>query len=323
MKPDDIFPDRIFSLTELLTDRPSFVINQNKYKTFSNFLPIDQADKNSIVYCSYIDRKGFDVITNTNANIVLAHLDLYNLFKRDFEDINKTILFYKNPKLAFIRILNQCFIFKSEAVIDKSAKIDPAAKIANNVSIGTFAVIGKCEIGANSSIGANTIIYDSTKIGENVKIGSSCDIGSEGFGFVKDDKGNLVRFPHIGGVIIEDDVEIFPFCDVSRGSLASTIIRRGAKLSFQVHIAHNCDIGKNCILTAAARVAGSAKIKENCVLGNGSVVRDKVIVGKNVHIGVGAVVVKDIPDNVTIVGNPAEEIELYTKMRRHFKEYFK
>ena len=323
MQPDDIFPDRVFSLAGLLTDRPPVVTNQDKYTTFSNFLPIDQADKNSIVYCSHIDHKGFDAITNTNANIVLAHLDLYNLFKKDFDGINKTILFYKNPKLAYIRILNQCFVFKAEAVIDKSAKIDPAAKIANNVSIGAFAVIGKCEIGGNSSIGTNTIIYGGTKIGENVKIGSSCDIGSEGFGFVKDDNGNLVRFPHIGGVVIEDDVEIFPFCDVSRGSLANTIIRSGAKLSFQVHIAHNCDIGKNCILTASARVAGSAKLKENCVLGNGSIVRDKVIVGKNVHIGAGAVVVKDIPDNVTVVGNPAEEIELYAKLRRHFKEYFK
>ena len=323
MKPDDNFSDRVFSLAELLTDPPSVVINQNKYTTFTNFLPIDQSDKNSIVFCSQIDRQGFDTITNTNANIVLAHVDLYNLFRKDFDDIHKTILFYKNPKLAFIRILNQCYALKAEAVIDESAKIHPAAKIASNISIGAFAVIGKCEIGVNSSIGANTIIYDETKIGENVKIGSSCNIGSQGFGFVKDDRGNLISFPHIGGVIIEDDVEIFPFCDVSRGSLTNTIIRKGAKLSFQVHIAHNCDIGKNCILTAAARVAGSAIINENCVLGNGSIVRDKVIVGKNVNIGAGAVVVKDIPDNVTIVGNPAEEIEQYKKMRRHFKKYFK
>lgn len=320
MRAKRLLQDRLFRITELIADRPIAAINENKYTEFSNFLPIDEAKKDSIVYCNLTDKKCYNLIKNTSARIVLSHIDIFNKYGRELCGIDKTILFYKDPRLVYVKILNQCLMTDTRAAIDETAKIDPDAKLGENLSVGPFSIIGKCEIGNNSTVGANTIIYDGTKIGKNVKIGSLCVIGSEGFGFVRDENGKWIRFPHIGGVRVEDEVEIFPFCDIGRGTLKDTIIRRGTKMSFQVHIAHNCDIGENCTLTAGARVAGSAKLGGNCVLGNGSIVRDKIIVGKNVRVGAGAVVVKDIPDNVTVVGNPAEELKRHVERRKHAKD---
>ena len=103
-------------------------------------------------------------------------------------------------------------------------------------------------------------------------------------------------------------MEIFPLCDIGKGTLGDTFIRKGAKLSFQVHIAHNCDIGPNSILAAGSRVAGSSILKGNCFVGNGAIVRDKVVIGKNARVGAGAVVLGNISDNVTAWGNPAREV---------------
>jgi UDP-3-O-[3-hydroxymyristoyl] glucosamine N-acyltransferase len=304
-------------------DKYLAAINENKYVEFYNFLPIDQADQNSIVFCSLADKKGFDLIMNTKAKIVLAQIGILNCFKTELNHLDKTILFYKDSKLAYIRILNQVLQPDQKPIVDRTARIDPDAKIGKNVNIGAFSIIGKCEIGENSSIETNSVIYDRTKIGKNVKIGSTCNIGSEGFGFAKTESGSWLRFPHIGRVVIEDDVEIFSFCDVSRGTLGDTVIRRGTKISFQVHVAHNCDIGENCILTAAVRIAGSTAIGENCFIGNGSVVRNNLTIGKNVTIGAGAVVVKDIPDGLTVVGNPAEKIQKHANFKRSVKHQLK
>ena len=271
-------------------------------------MPIGEADENSIVFCSLGDKNGLSQISVTKAKIVLSNIDIFNFFKEKLHNIDKTILFYKNPKLEFVRILDQCLMRDAKFIIDGTARIDAEAKISQNVRIDPFSIIGKCEIGDNSIIGANSIIHDGTKIGKNVEISSLCCIGSDGFGFVKDEENNWLRFPHIGGVVIEDGVEIFPFCDISRGTLGNTTIRRGTKISFQVHIAHNCDVGEDCILTAAVRIAGSTKVGKNCFFGNGSIVRNKVTIGNNVTVGAGAVVVKDISDNITVGGNPAREI---------------
>jgi UDP-3-O-[3-hydroxymyristoyl] glucosamine N-acyltransferase len=315
-----LLKNRSFRTTDAITDKPITAINEEKYTEFSNFLPIDEANKDSIVYCSLTGSTSHSLIRNTRARIILSHIDMFNKFEKELCGIDKTILFYEDPRLVYVKILNKCLRSDVKATTDDTAKIDPDAKLGENLSIGPLSIIGKCDIGSNSTVGASTIIHDGTKIGKNVKIGSSCDIGSEGFGFVKDENGKWIRFPHIGGVVIEDEVEVFPFCDIGRGTLGDTIIRRGTKMSFQVHIAHNCVIGENCMLTAGARVAGSAKLGENCVLGNGSIVRDKVVVGKNVRIGAGAVVVKDVPDNVTVVGNPARELESHVQYQEHVEK---
>ena len=143
--------------------------------------------------------------------------------------------------------------------------------------------------------------------GNNVKIGENVVIGGEGFGY-EFDGTKLIKFPHYGGVIIESDVDIGNNTCIDRGSLGNTIIRKGTKIDNLVHIAHNVDIGENCLIVANVGIGGSVKIGDNCYIGFGSTIKNGVKIGNNVIVGMGAVVLADIPDNEIWVGNPAKKL---------------
>jgi len=144
--------------------------------------------------------------------------------------------------------------------------------------------------------------------GRNVKIGEFCSIGNEGFGFVQDYDGAWIRFPHHGGIIIGDDVEIGDNVCIDRGSLSDTVIGKGVKIDNLVHIAHNVTIGENSMIVAKSMIAGSVKIGDNCWISPSSNIRNGIKIGNNVMVGMGSNVVKDIPDNVVVAGNPARVI---------------
>ena len=100
------------------------------------------------------------------------------------------------------------------------------------------------------------MVHAGSIIGERCVIRSNTVIGAQGFGFEQDSDGTWLRFPHFGNVVIENDVEIGALNSICRGSLGNTIIRSGVKTDNLVHIAHNCIIGKNSILTACTTLGG-------------------------------------------------------------------
>jgi len=110
-------------------------------------------------------------------------------------------------------------------------------------------------------------------------------------------------------VIIEDDVEIRANVNIDRGNLGDTVIGAGTKIDCLTHIAHNVQIGKNCIIVCLVCIAGSAQIGDNSWIAPGAIIRNKIKVGKNVVVGMGAVVTKDVEDDITVVGNPAHRFE--------------
>jgi UDP-3-O-[3-hydroxymyristoyl] glucosamine N-acyltransferase len=225
----------------------------------------------------------------------------------------------KNPKLAFAKIAEILHQPKRKVGINKTAQIAESAKIGSDVFIGAFVCIGE-----NTEISEGTQIYDSVKISENVKIGADCIIfqnvviyenvsignrvklyagvclGADGFGFVRDGANGYVKFPQVGSVVIEDDVEIGANSCVDRGSLGTTRIGKGTKIDNLVQIAHNVEIGKRVVIASQTGISGSTVIEDDCVIGgqvgfgdharvlSGAIIGSKagVLPGKIVRAGV-------------------------------------
>lgn len=152
-------------------------------------------------------------------------------------------------------------------------------------------------------------IPDWVKLGKNVTIHENCTIGTEGFGFVRDENNIWIHIPHIGRVVIGDDVEIFTGTNIDRGTVKDTVIGKGTKIDHHCHIGHNVQIGDNCLITAKVLIGGSTKIGNNVWIGPNSTILNKITIGDNVYIGSQTNVIKSVPDGVEIVGNPARIIK--------------
>ena len=188
----------------------------------------------------------------------------------------------------------------------------PRKKTGQNSIIGHNSIIeSNVHIGKNCIIGNNVIIKNSL-IGKNVRVLDGSVIGKKGFGFFPNKKANL-RYPHIGMVIIHDNVEIGCNNTIDRGSISNTIIGTNTFLDNQVHIAHNVNIGKNCIITGQVGIAGSASIGDNVMIGGQTGISGHIKIGNNVQIGGGSGVIKNIPDNTRVMGYPARDIKSFLK----------
>jgi len=220
-------------------------------------------------------------------------------------------LIVDNPRLYFLKVLKEFFVTHKPPVVSPGSTIDPAVKLGKDVRIESGVVIeANCEIGDYTSIDSNTVIKEWTIIGNNVKIGANNTIGGVGFGYERGDDGMYEAIPHIGNVIIMDGVEIGNNTTIDRAVLGSTIIRENVKIDNLVHIAHGVDIGENSLIIANAMVAGSVVIGKNVWVAPSSSILNKKKIEDNAVIGMGAVVLKNVSEKQTVVGNPAKDILL-------------
>ena len=194
----------------------------------------------------------------------------------------------------------------------KNVLLGKNVKISKNTIIGHNTIIeSNVQIGSDCIIGNNVIIKNSV-IGKNVRILDGSIIGKKGFGFFPNKEKNY-RYPHIGIVKIEDNVEIGSNNTIDRGSVSNTVIGKNTYLDNQVHVAHNVNIGKNCIVTAQVGFAGSSKIGNQVNIGGQAGISGHLTIGNNVQIGGGSGVIKNIPDNTKVMGYPAKDIRIFLK----------
>ena len=220
--------------------------------------------------------------------------------------LNDTIDYLvKKPVLSNFKNIN----FGKNILIGRNVKIGKKTSIGHNTIIGSNVQIGSdCIIGSNVNI-------NYTIIGNNVRILDGSIIGKKGFGFFPESELNY-RYPHIGIVIIHDNVEIGANNTIDRGSISNTIIGKNTFIDNQVHIAHNVTIGKNCIITAQVGFAGSSKLGDYVQVGGQAGVSGHINIGNNVKIGGGSGVIKNIPDNTKVMGYPAKDIRKFIKENR-------
>ena len=191
-----------------------------------------------------------------------------------------------SAKLVFSNILHRYFVpkidFYLKNCVDKYTN-NPNIKVSNNVFIGQNVTIGKGTI-----IYPNVVIEANSVIGNNCILKSHVSIGSEGLGLELDkSEDKLVKFPQIGNVVLENNVEIGPNSTVRRGALDSTIIKSNSKIGSMVNIGHNCEIGKNCILTCNIVTGGSSVVGDYSFIGVNTVIKNGVKIGSNTLIVMG------------------------------------
>lgn len=207
----------------------------------------------------------------------------------------------------------------STAIIDKSAicstglQLGPYCFIGANSIIGSrVAIMAHSYIGNNVSIGEDTLIYpnvtiyDNTVIGSNVIIHAGTVVGSDGFGYYKKDTGHI-KIPHVGKVVIGNNVEIGANCTIDRGTIGETCIMHGTKLDNLVQIAHNVVIGENTLIAAQTGIAGSTTIGDNVTIAGQVGIVGHITIGNNVTIGAQSGIISSIEEGKTVSGYPARD----------------
>ena len=250
---------------------------------------------------------------------------------------SKPLLIAANPRLAFAHAAAELHpAQRTNPGIHSSATVHRSARLHRSVSVGASAVIAEgVEIGESSNIGAgafvgrnvkigkhckiaaNVSIYEGTTIGDRAIVHAGAVLGSDGFGYVRDRKsGHYEKFPQVGRLVIEDDVEIGANTTIDRGALDETRIHRGAKIDNLVHIGHNCQIGEDVVIAAQTGLSGSIVIERGVVLGGQVGIGEHARIGEGVLLGgQGGVLPNKVlrGKGVAFWGTPAQPLRAYLK----------
>ncbi len=273
----------------------------NPRRAVKRIAPIEEASADAIAF--YFGTRP-DV--STKAGCVVTRVKLPHI---------RNQIIVAQPRHAFLKLLDMFRVNPAQRTVSRSTPfkagrftfLEPGARIGKNVSIGAFSYIGKnVVIGANVRIEPRVTILDQVRIGNRVFIQSGAVIGGQGFGFVQQ-AGRYQRIPHIGRVVIEDDVDIGANVTIDRGTLGDTIVGKGTKIDSQVHIGHNVKIGRNCLIIAQVGISGSVRIGNSVILAGQVGIKDHVEIGDRSIIYAKSAVLKSVPRDAIYSGNPARD----------------
>jgi UDP-3-O-[3-hydroxymyristoyl] glucosamine N-acyltransferase len=255
----------------------------------------------------------------------------------------KSAILADNPRLAMAQILA---LFAPEPSVPKgvhpTAVVPKSCQVSKSASIGAFVVLGEnvsigdqcviyphtfidsnCRLGRDCVVHSHVSIYARVSIGDRVILHSGCRLGIDGYGYEKQGEKHI-KIPQLGGVIIEDDVELYANVCVSCGTLEPTVIGAGTKIDNLSHIAHNCKIGRNCAIVSLVGFAGSVVLEDNVYVAGQAGFNGHITVGENTVVLAKSGVTKDVPANSIISGFPAQdhrkEVEYRAALRRLAKK---
>lgn len=195
---------------------------------------------------------------------------------------------------------------KEEVSFIDGAWISPKAVIGENVKIfpGTY-IGGEVTIGNDVYIGSGVRLVGNIFIGDGTIIRENTVIGADGLSTDRDVNGKAVTMPQFGGVIIEENVQIGANVTIGRGAIDNTVIHEGCKIDNHCFISHNVELGEDTFVVGETIMFGSSSTGKQVYISGNATIRNGIHIGDRALIGMGAVVVKNVPADSTVKGNPA------------------
>ncbi len=308
-------------LSLIADNSPFFKTNSDSYNSISTL----QAAKHSDIVVFH-NPKYKRFLAETKAGVIILKEEYKPLAPKQ-----ANLIFSSNPYKAFALIAKQLYAKPhASAYISDRAVIGHEVVLAEGVTVKAGAVIdGKVFIGKGTTVGANAVVTDDVEIGEYCQIGPNATIshakignqtiiypgvciGQDGFGFASDSNGHY-KIPHIGQVIIGDDVEIGANTCIDRGTIEDTVIGSKCRIDNLVQIGHNVQIGRGSVIVSQVGIAGSAKIGANVTLAGQVGINGHVAIGDGTIVLAQSGVVKDTPPKSKVAGFPAVPYKQWIK----------
>lgn len=241
--------------------------------------------------------------------------------------VGKLLAHFGNNQTKSSGVSSLAFI-DDQATLGQDVTVDSFAVIRSGVQIGDGTRIAEhVVIAEDVQIGKDCIIYPGVKIYANTIIGDRCIVhagavlGSDGFGYSRSEDQVFTKIQHVGGVILEEDVEIGANTVIDRATMGNTVIRKGCKLDNLIQIAHNVELGEHTAMAAQSGIAGSTKIGERVMVGGQAGIMGHRKIANDVQIQAKSGVISNVSkEGKRLYGYPAIEYQEYLKSFAHFKK---